>query len=92
MAVRSRYDQHRPTILDLWRSLSEQNRERCCAGFCAAPPDDLTTLADILASVEREAIADAMARYGTQQEAARALGVNQSTIARKLKKYALSVS
>jgi len=60
------------------------------AGFCAAPPDDRTTLADILASVERETIADAMARCGTQQEAARALGVNQSTIARKLKKYALS--
>ena len=62
------------------------------AGFGAAPPDDRTTLADILASVERETIADAMARCGTQQEAARALGVNQSTIARKLKKYALSVS
>jgi PAS domain S-box-containing protein len=57
--------------------------------FCPTPPDRPMPLAEILASVERETIADAMARYGTQQEAAIALGVNQSTIARKLKKYAL---
>ncbi len=47
------------------------------------------TLAQTLADVERAAIREAMARHGTQEKAARALGVNQSTIARKLRKHGI---
>jgi DNA-binding NtrC family response regulator len=46
-------------------------------------------LREILESVEREVITQAMEIYGSQSKAAEVLGVNQSTIARKLKKYGL---
>jgi transcriptional regulator with PAS, ATPase and Fis domain len=42
-----------------------------------------------MAAVERRIIVDALAKHGTQAKAARALGVNQSTIARKMKKHGL---
>lgn len=60
------------------------------SGLRSAPADTFMSLAEILEAVERKTIKDAMARCGTQQEAARALGVNQSTIARKLKKHCLN--
>lgn len=44
------------------------------------------TLAQMLAVVERRILLDAQKRYGSQARIAQALGVNQSTIARKLKK------
>lgn len=42
-----------------------------------------------MAAVEGRLIARALAEHGTQAKAARALGVNQSTIARKIKKHGL---
>ncbi|WP_218188126.1 sigma-54 interaction domain-containing protein [Desulfosarcina cetonica] len=42
-----------------------------------------------LATVERRILAEAQEKHGTQAKVAAALGVNQSTIARKLKKYGL---
>lgn len=51
--------------------------------------DDLT-LQQLINAVEREALATAMKQHGTQARAAIALGINQSTIARKLKKYGLN--
>jgi TyrR family helix-turn-helix protein len=47
------------------------------------------TLEKILQNTEREVLSRAMKRYGTQSKMAMALGVNQSTIARKLVKYGL---
>jgi PAS domain S-box-containing protein len=46
-------------------------------------------LARTMAAVERRIISRALATHGTQTKAALALGVNQSTIARKIKKHGL---
>jgi PAS domain S-box-containing protein len=48
------------------------------------------TLQQAQESVERTMIAQAMERFGNQTKAAEALGVDQSTIARKLKKFGIS--
>ena len=42
-----------------------------------------------MAAVEKRIISKALATHGTQTKAALALGVNQSTIARKIKKHGL---
>ncbi len=47
------------------------------------------SLARAMDTVERRIIAHALEQYGTQTGAARALGVNQSTIARKIQKHGL---
>lgn len=44
------------------------------------------TLPEIVAAMERQIITQALEKYGTQARAAEALGVNQSTIARKMKR------
>lgn len=46
-------------------------------------------LQEVVAEVEREVLSTARKRYGSQVEIAEALGVNQSTIARKMKRYGL---
>jgi PAS domain S-box-containing protein len=48
------------------------------------------TLAQALESAERALLLDARERYGNQVRMAEALGVNQSTIARKLRKYGIA--
>lgn len=50
---------------------------------------DGLSLNEIVAEVEREVLTAARERYASQAEIAAALGVNQSTIARKLKRYGL---
>lgn len=52
-------------------------------------PDEMT-LQQALDSVERSLLAKSMERYGSQVKVAAVLGVNQSTIARKLKKYGIT--
>jgi transcriptional regulator with PAS, ATPase and Fis domain len=47
-------------------------------------------LEQILESVERMLLAEAMKEHGNQYRMADALGVNQSTVGRKLKKYGIS--
>ncbi|PLX88658.1 MAG: Fis family transcriptional regulator [Desulfuromonas sp.] len=47
------------------------------------------SLSEIVAEVEREVLSAAQGRYSSQAEIAEALGVNQSTVARKLKRYGL---
>ncbi|MFN2168926.1 MAG: helix-turn-helix domain-containing protein, partial [Anaerolineae bacterium] len=47
------------------------------------------TLPEMLATVECRILTEARERYVSQAQMARALGVNQSTIARKLKKLGL---
>jgi PAS domain S-box-containing protein len=46
-------------------------------------------LQEMVAEVEREVLCAARQRYASQAEIAEALGVNQSTIARKMKRYGL---
>ena len=46
-------------------------------------------LSEILENVEKKVLNRAMQKYGSQARAASALNVNQSTIARKLKKFGL---
>ncbi|PLX94667.1 MAG: Fis family transcriptional regulator [Desulfuromonas sp.] len=46
-------------------------------------------LQEIVAEVEREVLSAAKERFASQAEIAQALGVNQSTIARKLRRYSL---
>jgi PAS domain S-box-containing protein len=50
------------------------------------------TLAQMLADAERRILAEARIQYRSQSKIAQALGVNQSTIARKLMKYSLKTS
>ncbi|HET9551347.1 MAG TPA: sigma 54-interacting transcriptional regulator [Anaeromyxobacteraceae bacterium] len=57
-------------------------------GAPAAWPEEFT-LAQAVESTERAMILRARARWGNQASIAKALGVNQSTIARKLKKYGI---
>ena len=49
--------------------------------------DSNLTLKNRMYAVEKEILRNAMHRYGTQSRAASVLGVNQATIARKLKRY-----
>jgi PAS domain S-box-containing protein len=51
--------------------------------------DDETPLEEALQRTERVLLLRARQRYGSQSDMARALGVNQSTIARKLKRYGI---
>jgi PAS domain S-box-containing protein len=48
--------------------------------------EDGQTLHQVMADVERRILSEALEKYGTQAKAAAALGINQSTIARKLKR------
>jgi transcriptional regulator with PAS, ATPase and Fis domain len=48
------------------------------------------TLAQALEHTERTLLLEARQRHGNQALMAKALGVDQSTVARKLKKYGLS--
>lgn len=48
------------------------------------------SLQEALDAVEKTFLSKAMAKYGNQSKAASVLGVNQSTIARKMKKHGLS--
>ncbi|RLB99228.1 MAG: hypothetical protein DRH76_00375, partial [Deltaproteobacteria bacterium] len=47
------------------------------------------TLADILNDTERRVLIEARQRFRTQEKIAEVLGVNQSTIARKIKRHGL---
>lgn len=47
-------------------------------------------LKETLASLEREILLEAYQRYKSTYKVARALGVSQPTVVRKLRKYALS--
>jgi TyrR family helix-turn-helix protein len=47
------------------------------------------TLEEAVSRTERALLLRARGRFGSQAEIARALGVNQSTVARKLKRYGI---
>ncbi|ABB14948.1 sigma-54-dependent transcriptional regulator [Carboxydothermus hydrogenoformans Z-2901] len=49
------------------------------------------TLDEAISLVEKKLIEDALLKYGTETRAASVLGVNQSTISRKIKKYNIDV-
>ena len=55
----------------------------------ADPWPEEITLQETLDSVERAILKKALEKHGNQVRMAQALGVNQSTIARKLKKHGL---
>jgi transcriptional regulator with PAS, ATPase and Fis domain len=50
---------------------------------------EATTLQQAVEAVERNLLAKARERYRNQADIAAALGINQSTVARKLKRYGL---
>jgi PAS domain S-box-containing protein len=52
--------------------------------------DDETSLEEALQRTERVLLLRARQRFGSQSDMARALGVNQSTIARKMKRYGIT--
>lgn len=60
-------------------------------GPSAVWPEEMT-LQETLDSVERSVLQKALAKYGNQVKMAEALGVNQSTIARKLKRHGLGTT
>ncbi len=62
-----------------------------CPEFHDAWETDGNTLAQILENVERRVLRRALDKMDTQAEMAAALGLNQSTIARKLRKYRIRV-
>jgi len=57
--------------------------QEACTGNLLETRD---TLPQTMAAIERQLILEALEKYGTQAKAAEALGINQSTIARKLKR------
>ncbi|SDF32257.1 sigma 54-interacting transcriptional regulator [Sporolituus thermophilus] len=62
---------------------------------CPAQAVKLNTIVpwrQAISQLERQLICRAMAKYGTTRKAAQALGVNQSTIVRKLKEYRTTLS
>jgi transcriptional regulator with PAS, ATPase and Fis domain len=63
---------------------------RSKAGLPAAAAVGEATLKEVVESAERAALVRARERYENQEDIAKALGVNQSTIARKLKRYGIS--
>ncbi|MDT8421841.1 MAG: sigma 54-interacting transcriptional regulator [Desulfuromonadales bacterium] len=52
-------------------------------------PTERLTLQQALESVERSLLLESMEEHGNQYKVAAALGINQSTVARKLKRYGL---
>ena len=52
-------------------------------------PDTVPILRKTLQKVESQLLRDALARYKTQALAAKHLGITQSTVARKAKRYGL---
>jgi TyrR family helix-turn-helix protein len=58
-------------------------------GVPAGWPEEFS-LEQAVESTERAMLLRARARYGNQASVAKALGVNQSTVARKMKKYGIS--
>lgn len=60
-----------------WMSRTEKN----------TGAEEARTLAQMLAEAEREILAEAKKKYGSSRKMAAALGAEQSTIVRKLKKY-----
>lgn len=58
-------------------------------GAAAPAPGLGGTLREAVSRLEAAMLEEAMARHGTQAGAARALGVTQSTICRKLKQHGL---
>jgi TyrR family helix-turn-helix protein len=50
------------------------------------------TLDQVLQSVERALLRDALKTHGKQARIARALGISQPTVARRMKKYGLSAA
>jgi transcriptional regulator with PAS, ATPase and Fis domain len=59
---------------------------------CDVFPHSELPLKARLESLEKEIIQSAMRRYKTQSRAAAALGINQATVARKLKRHRLAKS
>jgi transcriptional regulator with PAS, ATPase and Fis domain len=59
------------------------------AGAPASWPEEFS-LGQAVESTERAMLLQARARYGNQARIAKALGVNQSTVARKMKKYGIA--
>jgi PAS domain S-box-containing protein len=63
------------------------------SGKAAAAPAgklDVFTLSQAIESTERAVLLEARERHGNQSRMAKALGVNQSTVARKMKKYGIT--
>ena len=60
-------------------------------GGCVPPPASLEdkTLQEVLAEAERTALSHALKKHHSTRAMARALGVNQSTIVRKMQRYGL---
>ena len=50
-----------------------------------------SSLKELMGKFERSVLKKASAQYGTQDKIAKALGVDQATIARKLRKYAMTL-
>lgn len=62
-------------------------------GGCLGPEiQGLGTLDEIVQSAEKMALAQAIQTFGTSRAVAKALGVNQSTIVRKIQKYGLKIT
>jgi PAS domain S-box-containing protein len=73
-------------VADLPRDVVARSEKS--AGAVAPLPEELT-LAQALESTERAMLVEARRRHGNQTRMAEALGVDQSTVARKLKKYGI---
>jgi len=73
-------------LQDLPRQFASQIEEPL--HLTSAWPQEMT-LEQILASVERNLLTDAIKEHGNQYRVAESLGIHQSTVARKLKRYGI---
>jgi PAS domain S-box-containing protein len=73
-------------VADLPRDVVARSEKSATA---VAPLPEELTLAQALESTERAMLVEARRRHGNQTRMAEALGVDQSTVARKLKKYGI---
>ena len=83
-------ERNKVDVADLPNAFHPCGRLNAMNSDALSPDDSAGTLQEILENTEREVLARAIERYGTQTKVSMALGVNQSTIARKLKKYGLN--
>jgi PAS domain S-box-containing protein len=77
---------------DLPKKIVEESNYSDCLPLSAQSGEMRLSLKDAVEKFEAKIIRDSLIKTGTQEGAAKMLGINQSTIARKAKKYGISRS
>jgi DNA-binding NtrC family response regulator len=79
-------------VKDLPKKVIEDTNYSVCLPLSAESEEMRLSLKDAIEKFEAKIIKDSLLKAGTQEGAAEMLGINQSTIARKAKKYGITRS